>query len=105
MGQGGGKFIGKDGRVQQYFIPPEVSSKELVLPQDALPGADLGRQLEHITINADCMDEDIKAALFDDFDSLEDSNGASIFEELQDDFIQVADIEPEVPDFDFDAHW
>lgn len=44
------------------------------------------------------MDEDLKAALFDGFDE----NGE--FEELNDDFVLEVMEEPEVPDFDFDAH-
>lgn len=43
------------------------------------------------------MDEDLRAALFDDAEEGE-------FEELDDDFIQQAMEEPTAPDFDFDAH-
>lgn len=44
------------------------------------------------------MDDDLKAALFDGFDE----NGD--FEELLDDFVVEVMKEPELPDFDFDAH-
>jgi hypothetical protein len=44
------------------------------------------------------MDSDLKAALFGE----EDEGGE--FEELADDFITECMKEPEVPDFDFDAH-
>lgn len=44
------------------------------------------------------MDEDIRAALFED----EDDEGA--FEPLDDDFVMQVMQEPEKPDFDFDAH-
>lgn len=41
------------------------------------------------------MDEDIRAALFDENEE---------FEELDDDFVQQVLSEPVEPDFDFDAH-
>jgi hypothetical protein len=44
------------------------------------------------------MDEDLKAALFEDVDDEGD------FEELDDDFVDQVMQEPEEPDFDFDAH-
>ena len=44
------------------------------------------------------MDDDLRAALFDDAD---EGGG---FEELQDDFVAQVMEEPVVPDFDFDAH-
>jgi len=44
------------------------------------------------------MDDDLRAALFDDAD---EGGG---FEELQDDFVAQVMEEPDVPDFDFDAH-
>jgi hypothetical protein len=44
------------------------------------------------------MDEDLKAALFEDVDDEGD------FEELDDDFVGQVMQEPEEPDFDFDAH-
>lgn len=45
------------------------------------------------------MDEDIRAALFDDAD---EEGGA--FEELNDDFVSQAMTQPMEEDFDFDAH-
>jgi hypothetical protein len=44
------------------------------------------------------MDKDVYASLFEG----KDENGE--FEELDDDFVTQAMIEPELPDFDFDAH-
>jgi hypothetical protein len=44
------------------------------------------------------MDKDVYAALFEGHDE----NGG--FEELDDDFVAQAMTEPELPDFDFDAH-
>ncbi len=90
---GGGKFIGKDGKVGE-------TPKYIELPEDVLPstGMDLQRDLQAITISAEFMDADLHAALFED----EDEEGE--FEALDDDFVLQVAQEPEVPDFDFDAH-
>lgn len=89
---GGGRFIGRDGSVQNLPIPTQIE-----LPSDALPSeGQLERDLGAITISSDLMDKDIAAALFGD-DSGE-------FEELADDFVIEAMKEPEMPNFDFDAH-
>jgi hypothetical protein len=91
---GGGKFIGKDGKVRDMDY-----QKEPLLPEDALPsGEEFDRDLNAVTIDPDVMDEDLRAALFGDTDEFGE------FEELQDDFILEAMQEPIVPDFDFDAH-
>lgn len=91
---GGGKFIGKDGKVQELEYQNVVD-----LPEDALPsGQELERDLQAITISQECMDDDMKAALFGD-----DAEFGE-FEELQDDFVLEAMQEPVEPDFDFDAH-
>jgi uncharacterized protein (DUF2267 family) len=45
------------------------------------------------------MDADLRDALFEDID---DEEGA--FETLDDDFVLQVMQEPEIPDFDFDAH-
>jgi protein LTV1 len=62
---------------------------------------EVDRQLESIALNADCMDEDIAAALFGDFEEGD-------FEELNDDFVLDAAREPEEEAgegaFDFAAH-
>ncbi len=53
--------------------------------------------LVDMLFSTECMDEGIRAALFDDVEEGE-------FEELDDDFVlQVMD-EPTAPDFDFEAH-
>lgn len=44
------------------------------------------------------MDDDLHAALFEDADE------EGEFELLDDDFVMQVMQEPEVPDFDFDAH-
>jgi hypothetical protein len=51
-----------------------------------------------IPSNLEVMDDDLYTALFDDADE----NGE--FEALDDDFVTQVMEEPEVPDFDFDAH-
>jgi protein LTV1 len=61
---------------------------------------EVDRQLESIALTADCMDEDIAHALFDDFDE-------AAFEELNDEFVldaaQVMEGD-EAQGFDFAAH-
>lgn len=96
---GGGLFVGRDGAVRKLDNTEAVRSS-LQLPEEALPsmGEELVRDLNAITISDECMDDDIREALFGDDDALEG------FEELQDDFVAQVMQEPEVPDFDFDAH-
>ena len=73
---GGGAFIGKDGGAR-----PDAGNF-VELPSDALPSVgELDRRLEAVTISHNLMDDDLRAALFDE----DDGNGA--FEELLDDFI------------------
>jgi protein LTV1 len=73
---GGGAFIGKNGGAR-----PE-HGQILELPADALPSAgEMDRRLEAVTINDNLMDDDLRAALFDEDD------GEGEFEELLDDFI------------------
>jgi protein LTV1 len=61
---------------------------------------EVDRQLESITLTADCMDDDIAHALFDDFDAAE-------YEELNDEFVldaaKMVD-DDETPSFDFATH-
>jgi len=90
----GGKFIGLNGELLER---PVV--KEIEIPEDLLPSAEeFDRNLEAIVISDKYMDDDIRNAL--DFDGDEDGE----FEELDDDFVIQVMAEPEVPDFDFDAH-
>eukprot|EP01031_Cornospumella_fuschlensis_P038185 gene38185-46397_t len=92
---GGGRFISADGKETAYSIP----AAPVHLPEDVLASDKmLERDLQAITIDADCMDEDLKAALFDGYDSQGE------FEELADDFVAQVMTETEEPDFDFDAH-
>ena len=73
---GGGAFIGKDGGAR-----PDVGNF-IELPADALPSVgELDRRLEAVTISHNLMDDDLRAALFDEDD------GEGAFEELLDDFI------------------
>ncbi|RYY72327.1 hypothetical protein EON63_21055 [archaeon] len=59
---GGGKFITADGKEAAYTLP----AAPIHLPEDVLASDKmLDRDLQAITIDADCMDEDLKAALFD----------------------------------------
>jgi len=96
-----GTYMGPDGR----WITPEPREPvkprvTFELPEESMPSRTvLARDLEAITIDPELMDEDLRAALFP-----EDAEEEGEFEELQDDFVAVAMQEPEVPDFDFDAH-
>ena len=94
---GGGKFISASGG--KAIDLPSVSTSSLSLPEEALPSANqLKRDLNAITIDEDCMDDDLKAALFEDFDDEGD------FEAIDDDFVMQVMQEPVKNDFDFDAH-
>lgn len=77
-----------------------LRAKHMELPEEVFAQGDLDPQvLQHaITISEECMDEDLRAALFEDADE----EGA--FEELDDDFVTQAMAEPTVEDFDFEAH-
>eukprot|EP01041_Mallomonas_annulata_P002816 gene2816-5538_t len=89
---GGGRFIGKDGKVCDMPYQDSIN-----IPSDALPSdIQMERDLGAITISHEFMDKDIEAALFGGDDEE--------FEELADDFIIEALKEPELPNFDFDAH-
>jgi hypothetical protein len=73
---GGGAFIGKDGGAR-----PDAGNF-IELPADALPSVgELDRRLEAVTISHELMDDDLRAALFNEDD------GEGEFEELLDDFI------------------
>lgn len=85
---------------------------EVDLPSDSLPsGQEFARQLEAVTLDHTCMDEDLRGAL-----QLLDGGGDGHhevlfgegddcdFEEIRDDFIATAMSEPETQDFDYDKH-
>jgi len=95
---GGGKFIGKDGKVVDMKFDEVNSNKFIDLPEEILPSnlKELERDLRAITISHEFMDEDLKDALF--------GEDATDFEELDDDFVINALKEPKEPDFDYDAH-
>jgi protein LTV1 len=82
-------------------VPIVIAPPGSRVSEEAL--VEVHRQLESIPLSADCMDEDIAAALFGDFN--EDD-----YEELNDDFIldAAAEVTPGENDgdcgFDFDAH-
>jgi protein LTV1 len=97
-----GTYMGPDGRWITPAPPRETVKPRVTfeLPEESMPSRTvLSRDLEAITIDPELMDEDLRAALFS-----EDADEDNDFEELQDDFVAVAMQEPEVPDFDFDAH-
>lgn len=99
---GGGIFIGKNGSqvLSSSLQGKIVDEKDFSLPEDLFSsGVELQRDLEAITISHELMDDDIRAALFDEVDE----NGEK-FEELQDDFITHAMVGGGEEDFDFDAH-
>lgn len=77
-----------------------LRAKHMELPEEVFAQGDLDPDiLQHaITISEECMDEDLRAALFEDADE----EGA--FEELDDDFVAQAMAEPTTQDFDFEAH-
>lgn len=73
---GGGSFIGKNGGARPDY------GNAVDLPADVLPSVgELDRRLEAVTISHELMDEDLRAALFNEDD------GEGDFEELLDDFI------------------
>jgi protein LTV1 len=78
-----------------------------------LPGQEVERTLEAITINPDCMDPEVAAALFGDWDvalNSDEADGLNTFEEILDDFVITASQEPpaaaaaEEEAFDYDMH-
>ena len=75
---GGGQYIGKDGKNSKL----EYSTTNLELPAEVLPSEEyMDRVVDAVTIDDDLMDDDLRAALFDE----EDNEGE--FEELLDDFV------------------
>ena len=90
----GGKFMSKDGQ----FVE-RIGSQSINLPEDAFASEfELDRNFQAITLNPEFMDDDIRTGLFEDGDELGE------FEQLDDDFVLQIASEPEVQDFDFDAH-
>jgi protein LTV1 len=101
---GEGLFVdAKSGHVQK--LEGIVATTSSVAHSNAVGEDNLlevQRQFDSIPLTADCMEEDIAAALFGDFDELD-------FEELDDAFVlQASEPEPDGANvkeaFDFDAH-
>lgn len=96
---GGGQYVGASGKVLGNAAETFIG-KIVDLPDDVLPSTgQLERDLEAITIDHEVMDEDIRAALFDDCDQ----NG-EVFEDLLDDFVSTLMEQPKDDGFDYDAH-
>jgi len=101
MGAGGGVFIGRDGKQQDNNDGGGGANDNEIddpLMQDMLAADAGGMTAYTTTLPEEAMDEDLRAALFEDADS----DGE--FEVLDDDFVQQIIVEPDTPDFDFDAH-
>ena len=79
---GGGDYFGSDGK--RASDKADLRSKPI--EEEMINEVD--RQLESIALTAECMDDDIAHALFDDFDEGQ-------YEELNDDFMLDADKEAE----------
>ena len=97
-------------RHASLFLRQQLKSQVVVdLPTDSLPsGQEFSRQLEAVTLDHACMDDDMRGAL-----QLLDGGGDEVlfgedddcdFEEIRDDFIATAMSEPETQDFDYDKH-
>ena len=99
---GSGTYISSSGSAGRYELPQEPGARtgELELPPEVLASVgELERDLKAITIDESVMDDDLRAALFDDADE-----GGDIFEVLDDDFVSQVLEPPTKPDFDFEAH-
>jgi len=92
---GGGKFISVTGEV--INLENEMLAR-VQLPEEVLPGVELSKKFEAITISEVFMDDDLR-------DALDESLNKGEFEELDDDFVMQAMKEDDSqPDFDFKAH-
>jgi protein LTV1 len=83
-----GNYNSKD--VTPDFYTSEIRSKKLDLIDPMIKEVD--RQLNSITLTADCMDDDVAQALFGDYEDGE-------FEEVLDDFCFTADQEEPIHEF------
>ena len=93
----GGTFISSDGRVQQNnsHVPPTKTVVDL--PDEFFQGEEAERDLESITLNTDTLDPEMRAVL--------DGDEEFDFEEIQDDFVDVAAADDgSGGGFDFNAH-
>lgn len=92
----GGKFYSATGR---FDAPASELSRRVELPADVLPSADeQERLLDAITLTTEVMDSDLREALEND----------AAFEEIEDDFMEMAAADDPANDasdgFDYDAH-
>jgi hypothetical protein len=105
----GGVFIAPNGKVADLPTSygeddsqSQIQSQSRIdtdLENLGLLAADTSSNMKKtITLSPAVMDEDLKAALF------EDADDEGEFEVLDDDFIAQVIDEPENPDFDYDAH-
>jgi protein LTV1 len=113
---GEGTFISAKGTAANQYQQVLSSTENLLMQELAsvLPGQEVERTLESITINPDCMDPEVAAALFGDWDVVkygEEADGKNTFEEILDDFVFTASQEPaaiaeEAEDevFNYDIH-
>jgi protein LTV1 len=103
---GTGKFLDVSG-TRNASAMYDARSKDVEDKDAALVGItkEVDRQLESIALNAECMDQEIAAALFGDFDELGGDDG---MEELDDDFMidasKPGEGEEDEQGFDFAAH-
>jgi protein LTV1 len=96
---GEGTFISAKGTAANQYHQVLSSTENLLMQELAsvLPGQEVERTLESITINPDCMDPEVAAALFGDWDVVndgEEADGKNTFEEILDDFVFTASQEP-----------
>mmetsp|Transcript_15681 Transcript_15681/g.22342 ORF Transcript_15681/g.22342 Transcript_15681/m.22342 type:complete len:492 (-) Transcript_15681:385-1860(-) len=108
---GEGIFVSAKGNTSAISDAPAPSSLMQELAS-ALPGHEVERTFESITINPDCMDPEVAAALFGDWEVAQggdDADGENVFEEILDDFVLTACQEPtddahQEKSFDYDLH-
>ena len=94
---GTGTFLNSSGKVDDAFARNNPRSQQQSVEEGLL---EVDRQFDSIPLTEDCMEEEIAAALFGDFDENE-------YEELNDEFVLDAAKEPEdgaEETFDYDEH-
>jgi protein LTV1 len=96
---GGGVFVGRDGKTSNLGFNSDDNGEEDMLMKEMVAADATGMSSYTTTLPDDVMDEDLRAALFDDADE------EGEWEELDDDFVQQVIVEPEGTEpFDYDAH-
>ncbi|KAL7522314.1 hypothetical protein ACHAWX_007004 [Stephanocyclus meneghinianus] len=106
---GSGIFINNDSSSSEHLGALLTDSSKNNLDtalQEAMAIHEVGRMLDSIALSADCMEEDVARALFEDYEEGE-------YEEILDDFCLTANMEPEETDggasgasgeFNFEEH-